>query len=46
MTRAKICTPYEFEFVSYVTGRRIYKNTLTPVINEELSIEMEPENPQ
>ena len=40
------CIPNEYEFESYVTGRQIYKKIWTPVINEDLSTETEPENPR
>lgn len=45
MARAKICIPCKFEFQSYVTGHHIYKKTWTPVMDEELLTETEPENP-
>ena len=40
---AKIFIPCEFE--GYVAGQDIYRKTLTPVIKEELSTKMKPENP-
>ena len=36
---------FEFEFESYVIGYKTYKRTWTPVINEGLSTEREPESP-
>ena len=45
MARAKFYTPCEFQIESYVTWYHIYKKSWAPVINEELSTEMEPENP-
>ena len=44
MARCKICTPYTFQFESYVTGHHIYKDIWTPVIGEKLVAELEPDN--
>ena len=44
MARTNACTPYVFQFQSYVTGQCVYKDIWTPTLAEKLSTATEPEN--
>ena len=45
MARTNVCTPYVFEFESYITGHHVYKDIWTPILGEKLATAMEPQNP-
>ena len=45
MERAQNCHPCKYDFQCYITGHHAYKDTWTPVFQEELICEKEPTNP-
>ena len=45
MARTTVCTPYYFEFQSYITGHHICKNIWTPILEEKLATVKEKNNP-
>ena len=44
MARAIDSRPYEFCFESFITGHHVYKEIWSPILNELLVCEREPEN--
>ena len=45
MARTMICTPYCFEFQSYITGHQVYKDIWTPILDEKLATNKGNNNP-
>ena len=45
MARTNVCTPFLFEFESYITGHHEYKDIWSPSLGEILETAPEPENP-
>ena len=40
-----VCTPYCFEFQSYIIGHHLYKDIRTPILDEKLATNKEKSNP-
>ena len=45
MARTIVCTPYCFEFQSYITGHHVYKDIWTQILDEKLATNKEKNNP-